>query len=93
MYYVNQLSDVPIGSHFAILRFKRTYIPGDERSRTHPGHGYPAHTETSVTYQVFVDEIEWRNEIEHLTLRDIEHVPLRANRARVNVRTVVELED
>jgi hypothetical protein len=39
--------DVPIGPHFAVIIYgKRSiYIEGDERSRTAPGHGYPAHTE------------------------------------------------
>lgn len=30
---------------FAALVTKSITIPGDERSRTNPGHGYPEHTE------------------------------------------------
>jgi hypothetical protein len=39
--------DVPDGSHFCVIIYgKRSiHIEGDERSRTNPGHGYPAHTE------------------------------------------------
>ncbi len=29
---------------------------GDERSRTHPGHGYPAHTENVETFKSFETE-------------------------------------
>ncbi len=28
-------------------------IPGDERSRTHPGHGYPEHSEETITMVEF----------------------------------------
>ena len=37
------------------------HIPGDERSITHPGHGYPAHEEHYKEVQEFQD-----NEIEKL---------------------------
>lgn len=35
-------SDIPKKEHWAILDFVTVHIPGDERSRTNPGHGYPA---------------------------------------------------
>lgn len=36
---------VPSEEHFAILVYEHSsvHVPGDERSRTNPGHGYPAH--------------------------------------------------
>jgi hypothetical protein len=37
-------------------------IPGDERSRTNPGHGYPEHTVTSVVVLEFeskADMMKW----------------------------------
>jgi|APSaa5957512535_1039671.scaffolds.fasta_scaffold123738_2 hypothetical protein len=48
--------DIPEGPHFAVLVYKTDsqHIPGDERSRTNPGHGYPAHTVTSTTYEHWV---------------------------------------
>lgn len=50
---VKSPSDIPIEDHWAILIFetRSQYIEGDERSRTNPGHGYPAHTETHETFQ------------------------------------------
>ena len=30
---------------YAVIVERSVYIPGDERSRTNPGHGYPATTE------------------------------------------------
>jgi hypothetical protein len=48
---------IPKYKHFAALVFKTNsiYHEGDERSRTCPGHGYPAHTETihSIDYISF----------------------------------------
>jgi hypothetical protein len=36
---------LPSDAHYVLLLFKErsVHVPGDERSRTHPGHGYPAH--------------------------------------------------
>ena len=50
---VSSPDDMPPGKHFAILIFKtsRTHVPGDERSRTNPGHGYPAHDVTNKSYE------------------------------------------
>lgn len=37
---------------------------GDERSRTHPGHGYPAYTEEVKTFKEFKTEDELKLWIE-----------------------------
>lgn len=41
---------------YAALVSKSVSIPGDERSRTNPGHGYPAHTETYLEMVEFADK-------------------------------------
>ena len=48
--------EVPEGPHFAVLVYdkKSVYIPGDERSRTNPGHGYPEHTEEFDSFEHWV---------------------------------------
>ena len=58
-------SDVPEGAHLALIVFGTIHIPGDERSRTNPGHGYPATTETTVSYYVWdlKDREYWEYEI------------------------------
>lgn len=30
---------------YIVIEKHSVWVPGDERSRTHPGHGYPAHYE------------------------------------------------
>ncbi len=67
---VKSPSDVPDGHHYAILTFKSEsiHIPGDERSRTNPGHGYPAETRTisSIEYTFTHNRDEWVRTIEKL---------------------------
>lgn len=57
-----KLAEIPRTAHYAVLEESSTnvYHEGDERSRTHPGHGYPAYTETihSIDYKSFKDEEE-----------------------------------
>lgn len=62
--HVATLASMPSGAHWAILRFSRITIPGDERSRQAPGHGYPEHTEDVVGYQAFDSEAEFTAAIE-----------------------------
>ena len=52
--FVNKPSDIPKEDHFAIIDSNSVYIPGDERSRTNPGHGYPASTEYFIIYRAFL---------------------------------------
>ncbi len=67
MNYVSDKNNIPTIPHFAALVFESITIPGDERSRTNPGHGYPEHTESIVKYITFTGRPEmekWVNEQE-----------------------------
>ena len=61
--YCHSQSDIPKEDHFAILTTHTIHIPGDERSRTHPGHGYPASTESLIRYVSYTDRLEWEKDI------------------------------
>lgn len=67
--YVTRKADMPEGSHYAILVFRSMHIPGDERSRTNPGHGYPERTEHVVEYQAYLDRAMWEEGIRALEAR------------------------
>lgn len=41
---------------FAALVTKSIRIPGDERSRSNPGHGYPEHTEQCLELVPFANK-------------------------------------
>jgi len=49
------LKDIPTAEHWAVIVHKTDsiWVPGDERSRVAPGHGYPEHTEHIETIQYF----------------------------------------
>jgi hypothetical protein len=63
---VQNPGDIPVGKHWAIMTFGSITIPGDERSRTNPGHGYPESTQTTTTYKLFESEADWLAEIEKM---------------------------
>ncbi len=47
---------------YAVILNEQIHHEGDERSRTNPGHGYPAYTETISTFKPFktYDEfVDW----------------------------------
>ena len=56
MVRVKEAEKVPQKNHYAILIFttKSVWVPGDERSKTHPGHGYPEHTDYYETFEYWV---------------------------------------
>ncbi len=67
---IEDFAKVPRGWHCAILvrRNESVYIPGDERSRTNPGHGYGEETRHySVTeYHAFTGTDQWKRALELL---------------------------
>lgn len=67
--HVQSQKDTPRDPHWAVFKFSSVHVPGDERSRTHPGHGYPAHSVSVVNYEAYHDEDEWKAEIARLEER------------------------
>lgn len=66
--YCKNKSDIPTTPHWAIVYFTTHHIPGDERSKSCPGHGYPESIETAANYCAFDNEDEWKADItERLT--------------------------
>jgi len=65
-------NDIPNGPHYAIMVIDMVsvHIPGDERSRTNPGHGYPESTEyyDNITYYAFPEDqkSKWEVKIQEL---------------------------
>lgn len=57
---------IPTKPHWAIVEIKTIHHEGDERSRTHPGHGYPAYDESVQIYRAFETRELWEAEIKYL---------------------------
>lgn len=68
--YINRLSEIPTKEHLAILIQETISIPGDERSRTNPGHGYPASQEIVFKYIYFEDILSLEDYIKSGVIRD-----------------------
>lgn len=59
--FVNTLEDLPLTECWVIVKDEAVHYEGDERSRTHPGHGYPEHTDRFVkVYEVYGNEEEFK---------------------------------
>lgn len=65
--FPTKVSELPQEAFFAILTEQSVTIPGDERSRTNPGHGYPEHTVSYWSMERFPDQKSWTTEVERLT--------------------------
>ena len=64
MKFATSKPDIPESPHYAVVRFSSIHIPGDERSRVQPGHGYPAETRKISEYIVFESRDELMTWIE-----------------------------
>ncbi len=69
-------------------------IPGDERSKTNPGHGYPARTEIYNKIEYFDNIEDWKNEIK--SLKNLYFPPKFTagvfNEASIKTKTQVDVE-
>jgi hypothetical protein len=61
------MKKIPGTKHYAIILEIGTYVPGDLRSQTNPGHGYPAETVYSLNYLPYTNKEEWEEKIKELT--------------------------
>ena len=86
------IRQIPAEPHFAIVRERSVHIPGDDRSRTNPGHGYPASTETFTVYEAFLDRAAWERRITDLTSRREPFRAIAATPATVSTSVSVALQ-
>jgi len=70
MNYVIKLSDIPKTAHYVIIKMDSVFIPGDERSRQAPGHGYPEHTKYFPEMRVTTNKANWEQEVAEELAKD-----------------------
>jgi hypothetical protein len=68
--YPQKISDLPKAPFFALLKPESVTIPGDERSRTAPGHGYPEHSVDYWSLEVFLSKEDLVAEVQRLGRSD-----------------------
>ncbi len=66
--YPKRIDELPEAEFYAILKPASMTIPGDERSRTNPGHGYPEHSVDYWEMETFPSQAEWEAEVRRLSL-------------------------
>ena len=79
----------------AILTEASVHVPGDERSRSAPGHGYPAHISSYWDIEVFSSREEWETEISKLKTQAFSGkswLPVLITPARVTTSISVDVE-
>lgn len=95
VFNVTSVAELPKGEYFAILYPTSITVPGDERSRTNPGHGYPEHREDYWRIEVYAGETQWKEQIHKLaTAEGFHRQPYQAVRitpARVITSVVVDV--
>lgn len=89
---IEKAADFPPANEivYAVLTFGTIYIPGDERSRTNPGHGYPAESRTILDTTVFDNEQEFLNWIkrsDHLS-----YIPVRMERLQLEKTITIKVK-
>jgi hypothetical protein len=89
MKYCSKKEDIPKTAHLAVLRFYTVHIPGDERSRTHPGHGYGPEDKAVVEYISFDSPAELKTWVEGHKEQD--YVVIDVNPKKVTTRVVVDI--
>jgi hypothetical protein len=89
---MTEFNDIPPVPHFAIITEVSVHIPGDERSRTNPGHGYPAHTETYISYRAFADQNNWEAAVAAATQRGERFHAVSVSPAKVTTTVTVGVE-
>ncbi len=90
--YVKTLKDVPAADHYAIFRQDSHYTPGDERSRTNPGHGYPASTDYFLSYEAYLTSDSFLAAI-NAAHKDVDKIRIaKISPLKIKVETKVEVK-
>jgi hypothetical protein len=93
--FCDTTADIPQDRHYAIITDRSISIPGDERSRQFPGHGYPASTEHVFTYTVYPTFEAWVTEIEDRERRGYKNfraVQVTPARVETEIKVTVAVE-
>ena len=91
MKFPRSIVELPPQPYYAILTERTIHIPGDERSRTNPGHGYPASTENYLSMTLFEDKEKWEEEIIRLAGRDVIFQAIKVEPAQITKTTTIKV--
>lgn len=84
---------IPDEEHWAIITTSSYTVPGDERSRTNPGHGYPEHSVETIEYRAFTDFAQFEKAVERETLWKSKFRAMRVQPMTVDVTVSVSVKN
>lgn len=82
---------IPKTEHWAIIIQGSVYIPGDERSKTNPGHGYPEYYQEIIEYKAFEDFEEFKFEVARLTNTSKKFVVIKASPLKITTEISIAI--
>lgn len=92
MKHASKLSDIPKEPHYQLVYMEKTFIPGDERSQTNPGHGYGERTQEDFKIMYSTDIKEVRDEVAEMIESKREFVVYHVDSvSRPEIRHIVDL--
>jgi hypothetical protein len=68
------------------------HIPGDERSQTHPGHGYPAETRKYMQIRTFESFEKLGAEVIRLDKRGVAYKMLKVTSEEVTISSTINIK-
>jgi hypothetical protein len=94
MTFIHKIDDIMLRHEvYAILTPTSTLIPGDERSRTNPGHGYPEHLVENWDIEIFLNKEDWEKEAKRRYERPGTFLPCRINPAQIRKEVTVTIHE
>ena len=90
---ISEFPDLSDGETYLLVEDASVHIPGDERSRTNPGHGYPAHSVDYVRTLIFYTLEDLKKFLCAKSSVDTSKFRVyKMNRISVNSRVVVDID-
>ena len=90
--FPKRIDQIPSEPFYAILHPVSTNIPGDERSRNNPGHGYPEYTVQSWNVEAFDNKESWHDAIIHLEKNNQKYKAIQIIPAKVSTETIISIK-
>lgn len=77
---------------YLIVREDTIHHEGDERSRTHPGHGYPAYSEVVSRVSEYRDLVSLQQQVEYLLSRGYKFKVYEAKELKITQKVSIGIE-
>jgi hypothetical protein len=89
--FIERAKDIPKEPHYALIDNRSVFIPGDERSKSCPGHGYPDSTEHFISYTAYTNRDDLIKELSSVYYRKKDDITV-IYVTPVHINTTVSIE-